>query len=85
MLRTDYAGREEKRRERISQGESAPLGSAHSNAQILQDKLEGKIDEKFWSVNMNDWREEERQLEAGLETMSCAPFLAIKVRLEVDI
>jgi len=38
--------------------------------QMYEDKLDGKIDEEFWTRKMNDWREQERQLQGMLERLS---------------
>lgn len=69
-IRTDYAGTEQKRREQVSRLNQRFSALRTRMRKAYQDKLEGKIEEEFWSVNMNDWRDEERQIEAGLKTMS---------------
>ena len=38
--------------------------------QMYEDKLDGKIDEGFWTRKMNEWREQERSLEAELSALS---------------
>jgi site-specific DNA recombinase len=38
--------------------------------QMYEDKLDGKVDEEFWTRKMNDWREQERQLQGVLERLS---------------
>jgi len=38
--------------------------------QMYEDKLDGKIDQDFWTRKMNEWREQERSLEAGLSALS---------------
>jgi site-specific DNA recombinase len=43
--------------------------------QMYEDKLDGKIDEEFWTRKMNDWREQERQLQGALGRL-CLPQTA---------
>jgi site-specific DNA recombinase len=38
--------------------------------QMYEDKLDGKIDEEFWTRKMNEWREQERALESQLSSLS---------------
>src|SRR4051794_18411934 len=38
--------------------------------QMYEDKLDGKIDQDFWTRKMNEWREQERTLEAELSALS---------------
>ncbi len=38
--------------------------------QMYEDKLDGQIDEEFWTRKTNEWREQERQLQGGLERLS---------------
>jgi len=33
---------------------------------MYEDKLDGKIDDDFWTRKMNEWREQERRLESAL-------------------
>jgi site-specific DNA recombinase len=41
--------------------------------QMYEDKLDGKIDEEFWTRKMNEWCEQERVLESQLSALnSCA-------------
>ena len=37
---------------------------------MYEDKLAGKIDEGFWTRKMNDWRQQERQLQGAVERLS---------------
>jgi site-specific DNA recombinase len=37
------------------------------------DKLDGKIDEEFWSQQMREWQSEERQIAADLESLKQSP------------
>jgi hypothetical protein len=78
---------EEKRREQVSRLNQRLSALQTRMRKSYQDKLEGKIDEEFWSANMNDWREEKRQLETTLETMAepCAddPALSLQKILEL--
>ena len=86
-LKTECVGMEEKRREQVSRLNQRLSALQTRMRKSYQDKLEGKIDEEFWSANMNDWREEKRQLETTLETMSepCAddPVLPLQKILEL--
>ena len=38
--------------------------------QVYEDKLDGKIDEAFWTRKMNESREQERTLESELSRLS---------------
>jgi site-specific DNA recombinase len=38
--------------------------------QMYEDKLDSKIDQEFWTRKMNEWREQERALEAGLSALN---------------
>ena len=38
--------------------------------QMYEDKLDGKIEEEFWSRKMNDWRAQERDLQAALDRLA---------------
>jgi len=38
--------------------------------QMYEDELDGKIDEESWTRKMNEWREQERSLEAELSALS---------------
>src|SRR5207248_5184551 len=46
--------------------------------QMYEDKLDGKIDQEFWTRKMNEWREQERTLESALSGLS-APVTTEKV------
>jgi hypothetical protein len=37
--------------------------------QMYEDKLDGKIDDDFWSRKMNEWREQERRLESEMSRL----------------
>ena len=37
--------------------------------QMYEDKLDGKIDDEFWTRKMNNWREQERQLQGAVERL----------------
>ena len=39
-------------------------------SQLYEDKLDGKIDESFWSRKLNEYREQEHALEAALSSVS---------------
>jgi hypothetical protein len=38
--------------------------------QMYEDKLDGKIDQEFWTRKMNEWREQERALETELSALN---------------
>ena len=38
--------------------------------QMYEDKLDGKIEEEFWTRKMNEWREQERALESQLSGLN---------------
>lgn len=40
--------------------------------QMYEDKLDGKIDDEFWTRKMNEWREQERRLESELSGLKRA-------------
>ena len=40
--------------------------------QIYEDKLEGKIDEDFWTRKQTEYREQEREMEASLFSLNLA-------------
>ena len=37
---------------------------------MYEDKLDGKIDEQFWSRKISEWRQQERELEGAAESLS---------------
>jgi len=37
--------------------------------QMYEDKLDSKVDAEFWARKTNDWREQERKLEADLSSL----------------
>jgi site-specific DNA recombinase len=37
--------------------------------QMYEDKLDGKIDDEFWTRKMNEWQEQERELESELSSL----------------
>jgi site-specific DNA recombinase len=36
---------------------------------MYEDKIDGKIDDDFWTRKMNEWREQERKLESELSSL----------------
>jgi hypothetical protein len=46
--------------------------------QMYEDKLDGKIDEEFWTHKMSEWREKERAFESQLASLNM-PVTAEKV------
>ena len=55
--------------------------------QTYEDKLDGKIDEEFWTRRMKDWREQERQLQGALERLSLpqAPENALSAKRILEL
>jgi DNA invertase Pin-like site-specific DNA recombinase len=55
--------------------------------QMYEDKLDGRIDEEFWTRKMNEWREQERSLEARIESLSApvTPQRALTVQRILEL
>jgi site-specific DNA recombinase len=69
-LQADSARAESDRQQRIS-GIQQRLAALRSRMdQVYEDKLDGKIDEAFWTRKMNESREQERTLESELSRLS---------------
>jgi site-specific DNA recombinase len=68
-LQADSARAESDRQQRIS-GIQQRLAALRSRMdQLYEDKLDGKIDEAFWTRKMNESREQERTLESELSRL----------------
>jgi hypothetical protein len=65
-LESDSAGAEAERQKRIAAIEQRLAALRARTDQMYEDKLDGKIDAEFWTRKTNDWREQERKLEADL-------------------
>ena len=50
--------------------ESQTLLQEFLYAPVYEDKLDGKIDDEFWTRKMNEWREQERTLESQLSSLT---------------
>ena len=69
-LQADCARADEVRVQRISEAQQR-LAALHTRMdQMYEDKLDGKIDEEFWTRKMCEWREQERALESQLASLS---------------
>jgi site-specific DNA recombinase len=78
-LQAESGQAESVRRERIS-GAQQRLSALRSRMdQMYEDKLDGKINEDFWTRKTNEWREQERSLESQLAGLS-SPLKADNVR-----
>jgi small-conductance mechanosensitive channel len=78
-LQAESGQAESVRRERIS-GAQQRLSALRSRMdQMYEDKLDGKINEDFWTRKTNEWREQERSLESQLAALS-SPLKADNVR-----
>jgi site-specific DNA recombinase len=65
-LKAESARAESERQQRISGIEQRLAALRTRMDQMYEDKLDGKINEEFWTRKMNEWREQERTLEAAL-------------------
>ncbi len=69
-LQGDSARAEAERQQRISGAQHRLAALRARMDQMYEDKLDGKIDEEFWTRKMNEWREQERALESQLASLS---------------
>ena len=68
-VEADYATVDEKRGEQISKLNQRLSALRTRMKKAYRDKFETNIDEKFWAENWNEWVEEERTVEAALESL----------------
>jgi len=69
-LQADSTHAESLRQQRMSETQQR-LAALHARMDhMYEDKLDGKIDEEFWTRKMNEWREQERTLESQLSSLS---------------
>jgi site-specific DNA recombinase len=69
-LQSDSAHAETERQKRIAGIEQRLAALRARMDQMYEDKLDGKVDAEFWTRKTNDWREEERKLEADLSSLT---------------
>jgi site-specific DNA recombinase len=65
-LQSDSTRAEVERQKRIVATQQRIAGLGARMDQMYEDKLDGKIDNEFWTRKMNEWREQERRLESDL-------------------
>ena len=65
-LQSDSTRAEVERQKRIVATQQRIAGLRARMDQMYEDKLDGKIDNEFWTRKMNEWREQERRLESDL-------------------
>jgi hypothetical protein len=67
-LQSDSTHAEAERQKRIIAIEQR-LAALRARMDHYEDKLDGKVDAEFWTRKTNDWREQERKLEADLSSL----------------
>jgi hypothetical protein len=68
-LQTEAADAEAERQKRV-EGVHQRLAALRSRMdQMYEDKLDGKVDEAFWTRKTHEWREQERRLESDLSNL----------------
>ncbi|HSB76015.1 MAG TPA: hypothetical protein VLC12_10220, partial [Terriglobales bacterium] len=68
-LLANSAQAESERQQRITAIQQRLAGLRGRMDQMYEDKLDGKIEEQFWTRKMNEWREQERTLESQLSSL----------------
>jgi site-specific DNA recombinase len=68
-LQADSAHAESVRHQRMSETQQRLATLRTRMDQMYEDKLDGKIDDEFWTRKMNEWREQERTLESQLSSL----------------
>jgi DNA invertase Pin-like site-specific DNA recombinase len=69
-LQADSSRAESVRQQRISDTKQRLAALRTRMDQMYEDKLDGKIDEDFWTRKMKEWREQERGLESQLASFN---------------
>jgi len=69
-LQADSARAESERQQHITSIQQRLAALRTRMDQMYEDKLDGKIDEEFWTRKMNESREQERTLESRLSSLS---------------
>ena len=68
-LQSDGAHAEAERQKRIAATEQRLAAIRTRMDQMYEDKLDGKINDEFWTRKMNEWREQERRLESEFSSL----------------
>jgi site-specific DNA recombinase len=68
-LSSDSARADAERQKRMEATQQRIAALRTRMDQVYEDKLDGKIDDEFWTRKMNEWREQERRLEAELSRL----------------
>src|SRR6266403_691204 len=68
-LQSDSAHAEAERQKRVAAIEQRLAALRARMDQMYEDKLDGKVDAEFWTRKTNDWRKQERKLEADLSSL----------------
>ncbi len=69
-LESDRSSSEAIRKQELAAAQQRLAALRTRMDQAYEDKLEGRIDEEFWTRKMNEWREQERSQEAKIERLS---------------
>jgi site-specific DNA recombinase len=69
-LQSDSTRAEAERQKRIAGTQQRIAALSARMDQMYEDKLDGKIDNEFWTRKMNEWREQERELESELSGLN---------------
>jgi site-specific DNA recombinase len=86
-LESDRTGAESLRQQDLAAAKQRLAALRTRMDQMYEDKLDGKIDEDFWARRMNEWREQERCLEARIEQLSTplTPQRALTVQTILEL
>jgi hypothetical protein len=68
-LQSDSTRAEAERQKRIAATQQRIAALRVRMDQMYEDKLDGKIDDEFWTRKMNEWQEQERELESELSSL----------------
>jgi site-specific DNA recombinase len=69
-LQADLQRSEAQRQEKVAALQQRLAAVSTRMGQLCEDKLDGKIDEQFWTRKQAEYREQERSLEAALSSLS---------------
>lgn len=69
-LESDQTGAEAQRQQELAAAKQRLAALRTRMDQMYEDKLDGRIDEALWARKANEWREQERCLEASIEQLS---------------
>jgi site-specific DNA recombinase len=86
-IQTDYLAAEETRQEQVRRLTQQLAALRTRMERSYEDKLDGSIDEKFWSAKNNEWHAQEDELLVRLEALGqlshCDPGLSARKILEL--